>query len=369
MAMPKQKYLFETSFDPEDPVRDQERRKKAAALAAAKAEEEAKAKAQEQPPPPPEPTFSKAELNAARAEGHKAGQEAGRVSAQATIEKSIADALTSISRKIGPLREEQIQARETMVEHSVQVSLAITRKVLPEFSRRDGLQEIEAIVRECLHDMTEEPRIVIRVADAMLDPMRARVDPVVESLGFTGSIVLLAEPGLEPADCRVEWADGGAERMARQVWQDVDAAVARFLDYPQTELPVAPTAKMAAQAVAAGVPETGNASSADGGKTASDQTRVAPAADKAVKEDQATKVQATKVQATQVQVTQVQDKEDQAPIAEPIEVFTTNGTSTHRADGQPAVAPTVDPAAAGGPNGAPESLPDDPQANSGVGEA
>ncbi|NBC34555.1 MAG: hypothetical protein GVY13_17905 [Alphaproteobacteria bacterium] len=232
-----QKFLFDTSFDPEDMRREEEARRQARE-AAAKAEVEArtKAKAQAQAKPA-EPTFSRADLNAARAEGYAAGEEAGKATALNSVQERLGEALSAVSRQLGPLVEQRRLDQETMVEQSVQIALAISRRVLPELARRKGLAEIEALVRDCLRDMSEEPRIVVRVSDEMLDLMRARIDPMAQSLGFPGSIVLLAEPSFGPADCRVEWADGGAERLAGQVWQEVETAVARFLEYPQSVLP------------------------------------------------------------------------------------------------------------------------------------
>lgn len=230
-----QKYLFDTSFDPEDMRREEEARRRAKE-AAAKAEAEARSKPKA-PAKPAEPTFSKADVTAARSEGYAAGEEAGRAAALHGAQEKLGEALAAVSRQLAPLIGQRRLDQETMVEQSVQIALAISRKVLPELARRKGLAEIEALVRDCLRDMSEEPRIVIRVSDDMLDLMRARLDPIAQSLGFPGSIVLLAEPSFGPADCRVEWADGGAERLAGQAWHEIDEAVARFLEYPQSVMP------------------------------------------------------------------------------------------------------------------------------------
>lgn len=254
-----QKYLFDTSFDPEDMRREEDARRRARE-AAAKAEAEARANAKTAgEAKPAEPTFGKADLEAAESKGYAAGEDAGRAAALNGIQQTLGEALASVARQLGPLIERQRLDQETTVEQSVQLALAITRKVLPELARRKGLAEIEALVRDCLKDMSEEPRIVIRVSDDMLDLVRARIEPLGESLGFPGSIVLLAEPSFGPADCRVEWADGGAERLAAQVWQDIETAVGRFLEYPQSVIPTGPLAGARTQSgrPAAAVTETG----------------------------------------------------------------------------------------------------------------
>ena len=239
MAHP-QKYLFETSFDPQDIER---RRADAAQKAAetARREEEARlqeeadaiaraaAEAEAEPPPA---MFTEEEMSIARTQAYAEGEAAGQVEGQRIIEAQISQALEQAVPQIGKLIDRQHKSDAELRAAAVDTALAAVRKLLPEATRRRGLGEIEAVVRDCLLDMIDEPRIVIRVADEMLDMMRARIDPVTERLGFGGSIVLLAEPGMGPADCRIEWADGGAERLSSKVWQEIDAAVTRLVGHP-----------------------------------------------------------------------------------------------------------------------------------------
>ena len=230
-----QKYLFETSFDPED-IRLRQAEVAAAARRAeeerleAEAEAVARAAAEAEAEPPP-PMFTEEELSIARTQAYAEGETAGRAEGQRIVEAQISQALEQALPQIGKLIDRQHKSDAELRAASVEVALASVRKLLPEAARRRGLGEIEAIIRDCLLDMVEEPRIVIRVADEMLDMLRARVEPITERLGFAGSVVLLAEPGMGPADCRIEWADGGAERLSSRVWQEVEAAAARLVGH------------------------------------------------------------------------------------------------------------------------------------------
>ncbi len=229
MADP-QPFLFETSFDPED-VRSQ----REAELRAARDRVEAETRIETLPPPP---SFTADDIAIARAAAYAEGEAAGAATTAQSIETRLVQALAQIGPQLTRLIEDQRQSDAALAEQAIQVALTITRKLLPELSRRRGLGEIEAVIRTCLQDMIEEPRIVIRVSDGLLDIMRARLQGMVESIGFAGSVVLLAEPSMGPADCRVEWADGGAERLSDRLWQEIDQAVARVLDYPTLAEPV-----------------------------------------------------------------------------------------------------------------------------------
>lgn len=216
------RYLFETSFDPEEIERRAQLARQAAEAARAAAEPPPP------PPPPPPPTFSAEELAAARAEAYASGLEAGRQEAMASIERVVGDALQALAPQAAALVEAQRAVDDELVRDAAEVALAIVRKMLPEYTRKHGLAEIEAMIRECLARMLDEPRLVIRVSDAVLDPVQSRVAEMARSAGHEGAIIVMADPDLGPADAKIEWADGGAERISARIWSDIEAAVARI---------------------------------------------------------------------------------------------------------------------------------------------
>ena len=237
------KFLFDTSFDPEDIRRDRE-----AALAAERERAEAEVRAlaeaaapkePEPEPEPPAPSFSLEDLQAASAQSYADGEQAGLAAAMASVGQRSSLVLAQLPEQIGELLAGQRRTDDALAEQTVRIALTLARKLLPELARRHGLTEIEALVRRCIADMLEEPRLVIRVSDGVIDAIREQLQPIADELGYAGALVLLVDPALGPADCRVEWADGGAERIADQLWQQIDAAVAGFFDYPQVAPPAA----------------------------------------------------------------------------------------------------------------------------------
>ena len=226
-----QKFLFDTSFDPEDIQRaraTEARRKKEAERAAQEAAERA---AQEPPEPEPE-RFTEDDLAAAKAAGFAEGEAAGRAAMERSAERQLAQVLEQVPGQLPDLIGAQKQSDADLAEHAVGIVMTLAHKLLPELARRRGLAEIEAVVRDCLVDMLDEPRLVIRVSDEMLDMVRARLDPMVADTGFEGAIVCMADAAMGPSDCRVDWADGGAERLSARLWDDIEQTVARYFDYP-----------------------------------------------------------------------------------------------------------------------------------------
>ncbi|MHA1113652.1 MAG: hypothetical protein ACTSRY_04010, partial [Alphaproteobacteria bacterium] len=167
------------------------------------------------------------ELSAARAEGHAEGAKSGRAEALAERDAHVATTLAALAEALAIVGTAQDAANRRVAEDALALTAALMRKVLPRMAARDGLDEIEALLRETLEAAIDEPRIVIRVAEPVLDDMRRRIDGVASDAAFPGQLVLIGEPDLAIGDCRLEWADGGAERNGSALWEQIDAALAR----------------------------------------------------------------------------------------------------------------------------------------------
>lgn len=201
------------------------------------------------PPPPPAPTFSEAELKAAtdkaKADGQKAGETKGRNAAMAEIEQRVAITLQGIADDVVRLQSQFAADRQAILGDASLLAMAILKKMLPELSRRGGLAEVEAQLGRCLLEQRREPRLVARVAPEIASQLEPRIAALSAEAGFEGRLQVTADDRLGPTDCAVEWADGGMERHAEEIWREVSGALERCLvlqgiDMP-ADLPVAPS--------------------------------------------------------------------------------------------------------------------------------
>lgn len=199
MASPK-KFLFDTSFETAD-------LKKAAAA--------------------PKPEYFAEDLERAREEGLAAGRDEGRQEALTGEERAAAQALDGIGQRLAALAQDLGAMRAQQAATAVEVAAAVVRKIYPRLADTHAMTEISAVVAEAIARLGEEPRIVVRVCDALLDPVRDRVTELARDAAFEGRIVFLAQDDLSPGDVRVEWADGGAERDTERLWQEIDELIRR----------------------------------------------------------------------------------------------------------------------------------------------
>ena len=202
------KFLFETSFDKVEPLPDRPERRTA---------------------PPPPVSMSEDELAQIRAECFAQGRAKGAEDAHAAAETLAAQILGRIEERMKETIAAIDLAKDAIKRDAVRAAVFITCKIVPGFARNADMAEIEALVASCLAKVLDEPRIVVRVHDSLLDPLKERIGALAERSGFAGRIVLITDDNLSAADCRVEWADGGAERDTDWMWSQIEGVVQRFL--------------------------------------------------------------------------------------------------------------------------------------------
>ncbi|CAO3379485.1 FliH/SctL family protein [Azospirillum argentinense] len=210
----------------------------------------------ELPPEPPPPVFGEADLAAARAAGFAEGETAGkstgygkgfvdgnnagrkdgyeqaRVEIEATVQARIANALETVGNGVQHLLNEHYATSAQRSDQPVHITLAIVRKLMPELARRGGLMEVEGLVRACLTDLIDEPRLVVRVADDMVDAVREHLDQVIAARGFGAKLMVVGDSALTPGSCRIEWAEGGVERDTAGLLAQIERRMAGLLEAP-----------------------------------------------------------------------------------------------------------------------------------------
>ncbi len=174
------------------------------------------------------PVYTQTEMNDAVSQAQQRGVDDGYAQAHASVEQKLA----SLSEKIvtgladAKTREDE---RVLAAQHlAVDVAAALVRKIMPELARTQSLEAIEQLVRQCMVDRFEEPRLIIRVHDSMVDALLPRLEPLAKAAGFNGAHAVFADAALGASDCRIEWSNGGAERNVARIWSDLDHEVSRL---------------------------------------------------------------------------------------------------------------------------------------------
>ena len=186
------------------------------------------------------PTFSEEELQAARDEAYQQGLQAGLQEAHVSIEQQVSSTLEVIGATIGQISEQQSSANELISRETVDLAVAIAQKLLPGLTERGGVAEVETFASDIMQRLLEEPRLTIRVAENLAPELERQLLELKNRIGFAGELSVFPDSELGPADCRIRWGEGEAERIVEATMNEI-ASLTNGLSRPMTEpLEIAP---------------------------------------------------------------------------------------------------------------------------------
>ena len=154
------------------------------------------------------PVYSAEDVEAARQRGLETGREEGNRAALDGIEAKLAATLDRIFAELPNL----FAAHEESVSHAhadaIAIAGAVAAKLFPALNEKHGLGEVTAMVEQALTKLTDEPRVAIRVAADLVEPLRARVAEMSRSRGVRAEIDIQGDENILLGDCRLIWSDG-----------------------------------------------------------------------------------------------------------------------------------------------------------------
>lgn len=178
--------------------------------------------------------MSQTKMEKMREELFAEGVEAGRAEALNTLEQNCNDLLQNILTATQNLAARQDEQVALMHKETAKLALAIIKKLAPAMADKTPLAEIELLVSQCLKNSPLEPRLVIRVDDAILTNLQDRLEEMKRVSGYAGQVILISETMPHISDCRVEWANGGVERDFDELMNTIENTIQHFIDAPET---------------------------------------------------------------------------------------------------------------------------------------
>ncbi|MGE5515384.1 MAG: flagellar assembly protein FliH [Bacteroidota bacterium] len=224
------KYMFDLDFDPPH--------QRAQTVEAEQQQIEAAA-AEPEPEPEPPPMFTEEELAFARDAAYEEGRLAALAEHESQTERLTANALMALSDQMAGLFHQQEEANDANARAAVRVAQAVLKKVVPAACEANAFEEVTRVVEEVVVHILDEPRIIVKVSEPLVEAVRERLEAVCQSHGFEGRVVVQADNRLIAGDCRVEWTDGGAERDQVRLMEEVDATIERALAPPERRVETA----------------------------------------------------------------------------------------------------------------------------------
>jgi flagellar assembly protein FliH len=180
-----------------------------------------------EPDPEPEviePSFTPAELDAARAAAFAEGATAERACLAAEDAATRSRALDAVATALAGAAEAARTVAEEAAEGLAQAVLSLVAAGLPALCAQHGEHEARALLRSLLPTLGTEPRITVRLNPDLLEAVRADLaglDPEIAA-----AVQLLPTDTMPPGDVRVSWEGGTCQRSAAAACAAVREALA-----------------------------------------------------------------------------------------------------------------------------------------------
>jgi len=168
-------------------------------------------------------------IAAAEARAYRDGHEAGQREAKAESDRRAALALEEIGIGIRGIAARFASIETRMETEAVDVAVAVARKLCSELIASEPLGEIGGLVGNCFAQLVSTPHLVVRINEQLYESARERIERLAKQSGFEGRLVILAEPGIETGDCRIEWADGGVVLERAAIEAKINELVGRYM--------------------------------------------------------------------------------------------------------------------------------------------
>lgn len=165
----------------------------------------------------------------AEARAYRNGYDAALREAKVESDRRAAQALQEIGAAISGIAARFSGIESRMETEAVDVAVAVARKLAHELIAREPLGEVAALVADCFAQLVSTPHIVVRINDALYEAAHASIEALAKQSGFTGRLIILAEPNIQTGDCRIEWADGGVVLERAAIESKINELVGRYI--------------------------------------------------------------------------------------------------------------------------------------------
>ncbi len=166
---------------------------------------------------------------AAEARAYRDGYDAAQREAKAESDRRAATALEAIGVAIKGIAARFSGIESRMETEAVDVAIAVARKLAGDPIDHEPLGEVTALVSDCFAQLVSAPHLLVRINDSLYEAAQTRIEALAKQSGFTGRLVILAEPNIQTGDCRIEWADGGVVRERATIEAKINELVGRYI--------------------------------------------------------------------------------------------------------------------------------------------
>lgn len=198
---PIHKFLFDQSFEPE-------------ALAAELSTRR-------------EPVFTLTKLEEEKQTSYEKGFQEGYLKSYSEIEEKISNTLDKLQEKINELIEIEKLNRDQVYENTTILTSHILHKVVPTLFNLCQKDEILKFIKSSLSGLKDNPEMQITVHPSMHED----INTIIQKTLSSHHILLTNSTEIGAYDCRIQWINGGKERLLSSFVEKIDQTLDSFLTH------------------------------------------------------------------------------------------------------------------------------------------
>jgi flagellar biosynthesis/type III secretory pathway protein FliH len=190
------------------------------------------------------PTFSEAELDAAKKLAHQAGFQQGYDEGlgvgkgeKAERDQAIADCLQVIASKLEHYKEQYQTSLDQTSQQTNKLALSIAKKLVGAQLAQHSEESVQTLLREYLPDLMQKPAIIISLHPDLNDALSETIKTTLDHSGFSGDISINPDASLGAHDITLSWDDGKIEQHLSRAWAEIETLVQAFTGEAPTNTP------------------------------------------------------------------------------------------------------------------------------------
>lgn len=192
--------------------------------------EEKRLEAERTPPPP---TYSQAELDAAKRQALEEGRQQGITEERERQDARKQQTLDAIAHALPALLEHEQERNRRYEIETLRLTEAIIKKLFPFFSAQYGLQELTHALEQILKQKTDAQTQTIEI---ILSPDQAGfIEEALKALPLGTAFHITPSETIASGSCKIRWKEGGAKHRPDQVCDEIYALLNKEIEENTTK--------------------------------------------------------------------------------------------------------------------------------------
>jgi flagellar assembly protein FliH len=174
--------------------------------------------------------FSEEEIEALKAEARAEGnaEALGSIEVKALEANSVA--LARIADTASQAFNNLNNVKNEVQAEAAELALNVARKLADALLALQPATEIEAVIQECLKHLNREPRLVVRINDALVTDIQTSMQQAAAERGMAEKMMVVGDPTIALGDCEIEWSDGGVIRSRADLDEHAAEIINRYIE-------------------------------------------------------------------------------------------------------------------------------------------